>query len=78
MSVSPESIQPGKCYLTHSGEVRRVLRFLPERQVHYETRQAAVLMAFGWKEGVLEPTPFAALLEREVPCDWTPEGEGDG
>ena len=72
MTVPPKSLEVGKCYLTLSGEVRRVLRILPEGQVHYEARQAAVLTAFGWRAGVLEPTPFAALLDREVPCDWTP------
>ena len=41
--------------------------------MHYEFREAAVLKAFGWKEGVLEIKPFATLLKREVPCDWTPE-----
>ena len=76
MSVPPESIQIGKCYLTHAGEVRRVLRLLPEDRVHYEARESAVLRAFGWREGVLELAPFAVLVEREVPCDWKPETEG--
>jgi hypothetical protein len=55
------------------GEVRRFLRILPEGNLHYEAREATVLRAIGWKEGVLEPTPFAALIERKVACDWTPE-----
>ncbi len=40
--------------------------------MHYQFREAAVTRAFGWTEGVLELAPFAALVEREVPCDWTP------
>ncbi len=75
MPLPPESIQIGKCYLTHSGEVRRVLRLLPEDRVHYEFREAAVARAFGWKEGVLGLAPFAALVEHEVPCNWTPEAD---
>ena len=75
MTIPPGSIAVGRCYLTHSGEVRRVLRFLLEDRVHYEFREAAVARAFGWKEGVLELAPFAALIEREVPCNWTPEAD---
>ncbi len=77
MSVPPESLEGGKCYLTLSGEVRRVLRLLPEARVHYETRLAAAASTFGWKEGVLELTPFAALIEREVSCDWMLERDGE-
>ncbi len=69
MSVPPESIEVGKCYLAAKGQVRRVLHTLPHGQVHYEARRAAVLQAFGWTEGVLELALFAALIEREVPCD---------
>ncbi len=72
MAVPRESIEVGKCYLTRSGEIRRVLHILPHGPVHYEARRAAVLQAFGWQEGVLELALFAALIEREVPCDWTP------
>ncbi len=76
MTVPPESIEVGKCYLTRSGEIRRVLLILPHGPVHYEARRAAILQAFGWHEGVLELALFAALIEREVPCDWTPEADG--
>ncbi len=75
MSISPESIGVGKCYLTRSGEIRRVLHILPHGQVRYEARRAAVLQSFGWTEGVLELALFAALIEREVPCDWTSDAD---
>ena len=73
MNIPVSALEVGKCYLTLPGEVRRLLRILPEGKLHYEARDATVLWAGGWKEGVLEPTPFAALLEREVACDWTLE-----
>ena len=38
MSIPPESIQVGQCYLMLDGEVRRVLRLLPNQGVHYESR----------------------------------------
>lgn len=72
MTIPLERMDVGKCYLTRSGEIRRVLHILPHGQVHYEARRAAVLQEFGWTEGVLELALFAALIEREVPCDWTP------
>jgi hypothetical protein len=73
MTIPVSALEVGKCYLTLPGEVRRFLRILREGKLHYEAREATVLRAIGWKEGVLETTPFAALLEREVACDWTPE-----
>jgi hypothetical protein len=26
-----------------------------------------------WFPGILDPKTFAAMIERPVPCDWTPE-----
>ena len=72
MNIAPESIQAGRCYLMLDGEVRRVLRLLPNGQVHYESRTGAIVEAFGWKEGALALSAFAALVEKPVPCNWTP------
>lgn len=33
MSIPPESIEVGKCYLSNDGRVRRVVKFLPEGRV---------------------------------------------
>ena len=77
MSIPPESIQVGQCYLMLDGEVRRVLRLLPNQGVHYESRLGASVQAFGWKAGVLALSAFAALVDRPVPCDWTSGGNGD-
>ncbi len=73
MSIPLESIRAGQCYLMLDGEVRRVLRLLPNQGVHYESRAGVIVQAFGWKAGVLALSPFAALVERPVPCDWTTE-----
>jgi hypothetical protein len=72
MTVSPESIEVGKCYLSRAGEVQRVLQFLPRDKVHYEYRGSPNIGAYRWTESTLEFASFVVLLEREVPCDWTP------
>ena len=38
MSVPPERIEVGKCYLMESGQVRRVLRIMPDGRFQYEHR----------------------------------------
>jgi hypothetical protein len=74
VSLPPESIQVGQCYLTNTGLVRRVIAF-HQGKVLYETRVKAGSKnsASGWIPGIIDPKVFAALLERPVPCDWTPE-----
>ncbi len=74
MSVPPESIRAGQCYLTETGQIRRVLRVLPDGRVQYEYRGAANPQ-IRWKDGIQDRRSFAFLVEREVPCDWSPEGD---
>jgi hypothetical protein len=62
MSIAPESLKVGECYLTHNGSVRRILRLLPEGRVHYELRPAEIALASGWKESVLGLNAFAVLV----------------
>ena len=73
MSIPPESIQVGQCYLTLSGQVRRVMRLLPDGRAQYEARGGAVARAFNWRTDVLGLRSFAFSVERAVPCNWTPE-----
>jgi hypothetical protein len=40
VSLPPESIEVGKCYLTDVGQVRRILHILPNGRVAYERRPA--------------------------------------
>jgi hypothetical protein len=72
MSVDPASLQIGQCYLTHTGLVRRVIAF-HRGQVQYETRSNKRAGGWAWRPGIVDPKVFASLLDRPVPCDWTPE-----
>ncbi len=74
--IDPESIQVGQCYLTRSGQVRRVRAF-HEGRVQFEARSKPPRpsSSWVWRPGILDPETFAAMIERPVPCDWTPESD---
>ncbi len=76
MSIPPESLEVGKCYLLNTGHVRRVIRIMPDGRVQFEHRMGHT--PTGWKTGIQEGRSFAFMIEREVPCDWTPETDEDG
>ena len=77
MPIPLESIQVGQCYLTNHGQVRRVIGLVPGRvQFERRTRSASSETGWAWVSGLAERRAFALLVEREVPCDWTREGEG--
>jgi hypothetical protein len=42
MSVPPESIEVGKCYLSKAGWVWRVVQILPDGSILYEQRTSHV------------------------------------
>ncbi len=74
VSVPPESIRAGKCYLAKVGRAlrtRRVVRILPDGRVQYEQRSPKTT----WHSGIQYKDAFASMLQREVPCDWSPEME---
>ncbi len=73
MAVPVESIDPGKCYLMDTGQLRRVVRVMPNGQIQYEHRPPRQGGAKSWKPGMQSARSFADLVEREVPCNWTPE-----
>lgn len=81
MTLPPESIQVGKCYLVEaersrrSKGIRRVVRIMPDGRVQFERRPAHQVNAGAWKPGMQEVRAFALQAEREVPCDWTPEDD---
>ncbi len=75
MSIPPESIQIGQCYLSGEGRVRRVIGFWPVGWVQYKYRSAIPDKRGQWRSGRLPLEKFAGTLLREVPCDWTPERE---
>jgi hypothetical protein len=74
MSIAPESIEVGKCYLMDSGQVRRVLRIMPDGRFQYEHRVGHAAPKV-WRSGIQGGRSFAATVEREVSCDWTPSSD---
>ena len=80
MSIPPESIEAGKCYLVRTGRadqpqgVRRVIRIMPDGRIQFEHRIGSVT-ALGWKVGIQDARSFAFMAVREVPCDWMPEAD---
>jgi hypothetical protein len=71
MSIPPESIEPGRCYLTQAGHVRRVVRIKPNGRVQFMYRPGDALK--NWRVGGDMRRSFAAVALREIPCDWTSE-----
>jgi hypothetical protein len=76
MSLPPESIEPGKCYLLegeHHSWVRLVTHILPSSRIRFESRDATESRAFVWAARMMHLSAFAEAAVREVPCDWVPE-----
>ena len=74
MTVPPEKIEPGKCYLMETGHVRRVTRMGLRGRIQYMQRMGHQLK--NWQTGAQESRSFASIVQHEVPCDWTPEADG--
>ena len=75
MSIPPESIQVGRCYLTADGTIRRVISTDSNGRVRYAERAGAG----PWRPGrlrSLKRQDFAAAVVREVPCAGEPEENG--
>jgi hypothetical protein len=73
VTIPPESIEVGKCYLGDNGKVWRVVRLWPDSRVQFEFRARSRGEARVWKPGMLLLRDFASSAQREVPCDWTPD-----
>ena len=73
MSLPPERSAERKCYLATNGQVVRVLQLTTDGRVKYEFRSPAVVKPFGWTAAITDLRSFAHLIERPVPCDWTPQ-----
>jgi hypothetical protein len=74
MSIDPQSIHVGECYLTNAGKVRRVTALLPGR-VMYEQRQGGIGKYSRWIGGILDLRSFAATVERTIAQNWMPESD---
>lgn len=48
---------------------------MPDGRVQYEQRPDHQVNAGAWRPGMQDGRSFASLVEREVPCDWIPEGD---
>ncbi len=67
MTVPPESIEVGKCYLAAKGQVRRVIACAYDKVVFHTGRQQALRR--GWpRREIMNRETFAAHAIREVPC----------
>ncbi len=73
MSIPPEKIEIGKCYLTWDGRVVQVFQLLSHGAVSYRFRKAHAEPPIRWTGAIAYLAPIASSVEREVPCDWTPE-----
>ena len=73
MSIPVSALEVGKCYLTNGSRVWRITQLLPDGRIVYEHRPGHVSQARTWKAGILIGPLVETVLEREVPCDWTPE-----
>ena len=75
MSLPPDSIEAGKCYLLEGERhrwVRLVTHILPSGRVRFESRDATESRACVWAAGTADLSAFAEAALRGVPCDWTP------
>ena len=73
MAVPMESLSVGRCYLVDGKGVWRIVRLWHEGLVEYSSRTQHLGRTMTWKPGTLDRVVFAHVVEREVPCDWTPE-----
>ena len=75
-AIKVSALKVGKCYLTNTGRVWRVLEHMPDGRVLYEHR-ADNATAVAWLPGMLmqNALPAEVVIEREVACEWA--GKGD-
>jgi hypothetical protein len=77
MSVPVSALEVGKCYLTNTGRIWRIIQRMPDGRVLYEHRSRS-LDSDRWTPGMLMKSalPAEVLVERKVPCDLRPEADG--
>ncbi len=75
MSIPPESIQVGQCYLMETGQVVSIMALLPSGAVQFLQRAGHTPEWARSKARVLNLRSFAFSAERPVSCDWTPESD---
>ena len=78
MNVPPESIEVGRCYLAErreSPQVWQVVTIFPDGRLEYKARPINPKSRQVWRSAMTTLPHFATMVSREVPCDWTPNGE---
>ncbi len=82
MSIPPERIPVGQCYLPRGDKRRgeealglgRVLQILSNGRVQYELRRGPVEPGHPWpRQRITSIMSFARQAKHEVPCNGTPE-----
>jgi hypothetical protein len=74
MSVPPESIEVGQCFLFRGEVIRRVVSIMPNGDMQYELRGPRPLK--GWRADKGRLSAFASAAIKAVPCDYEPGSEG--
>jgi hypothetical protein len=74
MAVDPNTLTVGKCYVTASGQVRRILE-IDGSDVVYEARGKKNVPAPWGSKTTVDTQRFADAVEREVPCHYDPDFE---
>jgi hypothetical protein len=69
MGVPVESVAVGKCYLTGTGQVRRVLEIKEAMVIRIARKDSARRIVGRLDQSILR---FARDVEREVPCEYDP------
>jgi hypothetical protein len=77
MSVPPESIIAGKCFVTDGGQVRRVLS-VEAAMVTYEARGPKMVKGKWPRRKTAELGRFATDVMKEVPCHYDPDFGASG
>ena len=80
MSLPPETIKIGQCYLADGRaypQVRQVVRVFPDRRLEYKHRPARPEKKHLWRTAMSDIRAFAVVASREIPCDWTPETDSN-
>ncbi len=78
MTVSPESIEVGKCYLAdrrQSPQVWQVTTIFADGRLEYKNRPIDPKARQHWRSARTTAPLFALTVTREVPCDWSPGGD---
>ena len=75
MSVPPESIEVGKCYLDARYRVLHVTHVTRDGRVRFKHQDARPAMVDAWWAGMSSLREFASQTVRQVPCDWSPEAD---